>query len=86
MEEKKYEIRNILKSELETSKKYPASYARIMLLFADIYMKMKDYDKTLEVVKQAVNYFTALNETINVCYFVLIKCLVSIDFYFYSLH
>jgi hypothetical protein len=39
-------------------------------------MKLKDYDKTLEVVKQAVMYFTN-NDIVLVCYFVLIKCLVD---------
>jgi tetratricopeptide (TPR) repeat protein len=79
VEERRYEqIRNILKNEIETSKKYPTFYARIMFMYADLYMKLKDFDKTLEVVKQAVAYFSKANDIVIICYFVLIKCLVSL--------
>jgi hypothetical protein len=45
--------------------------------FQEIYIKLKDFDHALEIVKQGAAYFQQKNEIVLVCYFGLIKCLVS---------
>ncbi|KAI6203638.1 hypothetical protein M3Y94_00580100 [Aphelenchoides besseyi] len=77
VEERRYELlRGLLTSELKASKNFPDIHAKILFLFADIYIKMKDFDKALEVVKQAIAFFSRLQKTVIVCYFLLIKCLI----------
>ncbi|KAI6234461.1 Cohesin loading complex subunit SCC4-like protein [Aphelenchoides fujianensis] len=77
IEERRYEpLRGILRGEIEPSKQHPDFHAKILFLYSDLYIKLKDFDKALEVVKQAIAYFTRLEKTVIVCYFLLIKCLV----------
>lgn len=70
------EIQPLLMNEESESRKYPLLHAKLLFLYAEVYLRMHEFDKALQVVNAGIEYFRGVQEIVIECYFRLTKSLI----------
>ncbi|CAD5206145.1 unnamed protein product [Bursaphelenchus okinawaensis] len=69
-------VKHLIRQDLEVSKQLPFYYAKLLFMLADSYYRSEDMETALEVVKRGITYFTQSQNSVIVCYFLLVKSLI----------